>query len=102
MREGDAAKGATGGQKSGPGVPRESRGGEEVFEEAQEEMMGNKREELRKKLVERVGFTPDQVEMVVEVMYENLKAAVKDMNNLAMEVEKVATRAAMDATTDTP
>ena len=64
--------------------------------------MGNKREELRKKLMERVGFTPDQVEIVVEVMYENLKAAVKDKNNLAMEVEKVSTRAATDATTDTP
>ena len=64
--------------------------------------MGNKREELRKKLMERVGFTPDQVEIVVEVMYENLKAAVKDKNNLAIEVEKVAPRAAMDAAMDTP
>jgi len=70
---------------------------EDIFEEAQEEMICNKREELRKKLMERAGLSPKQVELVWEVLDDILKVAAMDIGDMATDMANEATRAAADA-----
>jgi hypothetical protein len=96
------------GREEGDSSPRDQQaakktaqdGEEDVFEDAEDAMgdVEDKLEAMRKKIMERAGLSPQQVEMVMEVVTEGIKEIMQTQTRLAAAAAaKEATKAATEA-----